>query len=62
MKTNFLSHRTYTAVNFELIKWADEWAQKEDAKLVFLHIDELQEYAGNYYMMETVFFENKTKM
>jgi nucleotide-binding universal stress UspA family protein len=41
----------YTDVNLELIKRADEWAQRDDAKLVFLHVDELAEYAGNYYMM-----------
>ena len=49
----------YTAVNLELIKTADEWAQKEDAKLVFLHVDELPEYAGNDYMMETGFFKKQ---
>jgi nucleotide-binding universal stress UspA family protein len=59
LENKFLVPLDYTDVNLELIKKADEWAQKEDAKLVFLHVDELPEYAGNYYMMETGFFRKQ---
>ena len=48
-----------TDVNLDLIKIADEWAKKEDAKLVFLHVDKLPEYVGSDYMMESGFFKKQ---
>jgi hypothetical protein len=49
----------YTDVNLDLIKTADEWAKKKDAKLVFLHVDKLPEYVGSDYMMESCFFKKQ---
>ncbi|MBC8259718.1 MAG: universal stress protein [SAR324 cluster bacterium] len=49
----------YTDINTELVHVADEIAQNEGADLAFLHVDELPEYSGNSYMMETGFFKKQ---
>ena len=48
-----------TDVNLDLIKTPHEWAQKEDAKVVFLHFGELHEYARSDYMMVSCFFKKQ---
>ncbi len=46
----------YTEVSSSLVREADEWAQWHGAKLLILHVDEVPEYGGDTYMMETGFF------
>ena len=38
---------------------ADEWALWHDAKMMIMHVDEVPEYGGDSYMMESGFFRQK---
>ena len=49
----------YTEVSKPLIQYADDWAQWQGAELVFVHVDEIPEYPGNAYMMESGFFRQQ---
>ena len=55
LENKFLYPHDYTDVILYLIETADECSQKQDAKLFFLHVDELVSYAESDYMMESVF-------
>jgi hypothetical protein len=55
LENKILDSLDYTDVILYLIKNADECAQKQDAKQVFLLVYELTAYAGSDYMMESVF-------
>ncbi len=48
----------YSDVNRTVIKIADEWALRTKAELHFLHVNEMPEYGGNFYAMETGFYQH----
>ena len=46
----------YTEISHELLRRADEWALWNDAEMLVMHVDEVPEYSGNSYMMESGFY------
>lgn len=59
MENKILVPIDYTDISRELLQKADEWALWHDAKMMIMHVDEVPEYGGDSYMMESGFFRQK---
>ncbi len=58
-ENRFIVPIDYTDISKQMVEHADELAQWQGAELIFLHIDEIPEYPGNSYMMESGFFRRQ---
>ena len=59
MENKILVPIDYTDISRELLQKADEWALWHDAKMMIMHVDEVPEYGGDSYMMESGFLPAK---